>query len=156
MPHGRTLWVELFQFTHPVWGATISLRTCLNVRLFQFTHPVWGATSAMNSSSSVPVFQFTHPVWGATAELRKYIGDVMFQFTHPVWGATSALGYQEIEGRVSIHAPRVGCDLCCGVCALSYRRFNSRTPCGVRPLTDKEVSVQRACFNSRTPCGVRR
>ncbi len=33
-----------------------------------------------------------------------------FQFTHPVWGATSALGYQEIEGRVSIHAPRVGCD----------------------------------------------
>ena len=35
---------DLFQFTHPVWGATsynITRRFCI---MFQFTHPVWGAT----------------------------------------------------------------------------------------------------------------
>ena len=36
---------EKFQFTHPVWGATIpGLDGELPVYEFQFTHPVWGAT----------------------------------------------------------------------------------------------------------------
>ena len=34
---------------------------------FQFTHPVWGATLQTLLSSPEPPFQFTHPVWGATA-----------------------------------------------------------------------------------------
>ena len=34
---------------------------------------------------------------------------------------------------VSIHAPRVGCDLSPLMHRLDYYRFNSRTPCGVRP-----------------------
>ena len=33
-----------------------------------------------------------------------------FQFTHPVWGATLAMAKFDKVGRVSIHAPRVGCD----------------------------------------------
>ena len=55
-------------------------------------------------------FQFTHPVWGATASSSsKTERNCLFQFTHPVWGAT----YR-------------------GVASVSLRRFNSRTPCGVR------------------------
>ena len=33
---------------------------------FQFTHPVWGATLLEVSLVTLPSFQFTHPVWGAT------------------------------------------------------------------------------------------
>ena len=103
----------MFQFTHPVWGATsrivISLsiilsfnsRTPCGVRrerllrvggkyVFQFTHPVWGATGELKrSQESYVQFQFTHPVWGATSgQLSSNIGQLKFQFTHPVWGAT--------------------------------------------------------------------
>ena len=83
--------VEMFQFTHPVWGATPpsvfdiakievsihaprvgcdSLRYLLLLSLsrFQFTHPVWGATAQPATTTPPPApFQFTHPVWGATA-----------------------------------------------------------------------------------------
>ena len=57
--------------------------------LFQFTHPVRGATSW---SSRVPIeagFQFTHPVRGATGVTATPASKWrMFQFTHPVRGAT--------------------------------------------------------------------
>ena len=79
----------------------------------------------------------------------------LFQFTLPVWGATSTPPHGTAQGRVSIHAPRVGCD---GRHDTAQRhamsRFNSRTPCGVR-LSVCYVLVARMCFNSRTPCGVR-
>ena len=35
----------LFQFTHPMWGATlIDVIATISSNLFQFTHPMWGAT----------------------------------------------------------------------------------------------------------------
>ncbi len=40
---------------------------------FQFTHPVWGAT--LNSGldhTRYDKFQFTHPVWGATDRCDRY------------------------------------------------------------------------------------
>ena len=80
----------VFQFTHPVWGATapaVRLKLATDVSIhaprvgcdylrhlaltedlpFQFTHPVWGATGVLYEVSSLVGFQFTHPVWGATA-----------------------------------------------------------------------------------------
>ena len=36
------------------------------VLMFQFTHPVWGATPVTSDSTTSRQFQFTHPVWGAT------------------------------------------------------------------------------------------
>ena len=35
-----------FQFTHPVWGATMGAKSSLIAMKFQFTHPVWGATGS--------------------------------------------------------------------------------------------------------------
>ena len=128
---------DLFQSTHPVWGATAPIpssitqrvnfnpRTPCGVRLvpdkdqmkqlqgFQSTHPVWGATSAMTyDGDNLKTFQSTHPVWGATSSfVHVRFPSGGFQSTHPVWGAT----YQDRDGqrahRISIHAPRVGCDL---------------------------------------------
>ena len=56
-----------------------------------------------------------------------------FQFTHPGRGATISRPRAGVVAEVSIHAPREGCDL--GVLDSprpSVRRFNSRTPGGVR------------------------
>ena len=79
---------------------------------FQFTHPVWGATigKALHKWGMLP-FQFTHPVWGATNMCTFAMSNITFQFTHPVWGATERITLTGGYGRqVSIHAPRVGCD----------------------------------------------
>ena len=58
-----------------------------------------------------------------------------FQFTHPVWGATESEDPKLAGSDVSIHAPRVGCDVRYCLYARSIRCFNSRTPCGVRPAS---------------------
>ena len=80
--------------------------------------------------------------------------------------------------RVSIHAPRVGCDSYLFILIDLVYSFNSRTPCGVRlgigghvssndivsihaPRVGCDTRSARSTkissgFNSRTPCGVRR
>ena len=57
------------------------------------------------------LFQSTHPGWGATVILLVLHLLVMFQSTHPGWGATKRIGLACKEKWVSIHAPRVGCDM---------------------------------------------
>ena len=123
-------------------------------------------------------FQSTHPVWGATRKdwpFRPIFGP--FQSTHPVWGATITLLVVGVHRPISIHAPRVGCDLA-PANAIPLRRisihaprvgcdnggvalckafvdFNPRTPCGVRLVQPLHVHRSRVDFNPRTPCGVR-
>ena len=126
---------EKFQFTHPVWGATRAPRTKRTTDAFQFTHPVWGATISARRLERSYVFQFTHPVWGATQQSHHFwrldcfnsrtpcgvrrrpslssLRSSKFQFTHPVWGATDKNRSRFSDMRVSIHAPRVGCDKFC-------------------------------------------
>ena len=109
-----------------------------------------------NASHQVE-FQFTHPVWGATMSLCLYlICSCMFQFTHPVWGATAEQIQSDKDIAVSIHAPRVGCDVSPPRGSCSDHCFNSRTPCGVRLLDSITINLIFGSFNSRTPCGVRR
>ena len=58
-----------------MWGATRhSDKVGKPLRMFQFTHPVWGATGELDFEQLVVKFQFTHPVWGATLKLvgRKF------------------------------------------------------------------------------------
>ena len=70
---------------------------------------------------------------------------LMFQFTHPGRGATDTRHLSRIVYRVSIHAPREGCDSQRPPWRRRIRCFNSRTPGGVRPqffqLGDVEVAV---------------
>ena len=78
---------------------------------FQFTHPVRGATIQHSRVRWPRSFQFTHPVRGATGvDKARILWDFKFQFTHPVRGATRRLQRAAPCARVSIHAPREGCD----------------------------------------------
>ena len=56
----------------------------------------------------------------------------MFQFTHPGRGATDFVGDVKRIFKVSIHAPREGCDCSSTTTAARSWCFNSRTPGGVR------------------------
>ena len=57
------------------------------------------------------VFQSTHLVWGATLNAHAAFRGVQFQSTHLVWGATQTRLLAFMELYISIHAPRVRCDM---------------------------------------------
>ena len=48
-----------------------------------------------------------------------------------------------LRRRVSIHAPREGCDMLTSVTIDSYTSFNSRTPRGVRLMSDRRKPVRQ-------------
>ena len=55
-----------------------------------------------------------------------------FQSTHPGRSATSPRPFFNVALLVSIHAPRVGCDIYLQLVRLAVSCFNPRTPGGVR------------------------
>ena len=77
-----------------------------------------------------------------------------FQSTHPVRGATQRREIIVLDGRISIHAPRAGCDRLYSSINLNLTDFNPRTPCGVRRFKEGGAHGMDH-FNPRTPCGVR-
>ena len=89
-------------------GPTGALRS----RPFQSTHPVWGATVAPPAPAGpVPNFNPRTPC-GVRHDLGEKAADTAkFQSTHPVWGATCECVCILPNPHISIHAPRVGCDL---------------------------------------------
>ena len=112
----------------------------MTAQQFQSTHPVWGATPSYDTPTALSrLFQSTHPVWGATALLDlDALRGSKFQSTHPVWGATiSLVALSGVQG-ISIHAPRVGCDIPLPTLWPSRSNFNPRTPCGVRRAAENE------------------
>ena len=84
-----------FQFTHPVWGATVH-NYAINGKLkFQFTHPVWGATSKYVTKQFRNVVSIHAPRVGCDkAGAKEAAKGAVFQFTHPVWGATGVAGFK--------------------------------------------------------------
>ena len=54
----------------------------------------------------------------------------LFQSTHPAWGATLFLLAELYNPMVSIHAPRVGCDIVTVTGVPTAKCFNPRTPRG--------------------------
>ena len=116
---GETLSRIEFQFTHPVWGATFGLLSRIGKRQrFNSRTPCGVRLCAEEYDAPELGFQFTHPVWGATPDKVEMLAWYKFQFTHPVWGAT-------IEPQASS----------CGTIS-----FNSRTPCGVRPISNSHIT----------------
>ena len=83
-------------------------------------------------------------------KLRLRADDPAFQFTHPVWGATTDSPRLRDVTRVSIHAPRVGCDGEYQMPKMKKDRFNSRTPCGVRQ-DHRQETHQRQLFQFTHP-----
>ena len=101
------------------------------------------------------LFQSTHPGWGATVILLVLHLLVMFQSTHPGWGATKRIGLACKEKWVSIHAPRVGCDMVYDDPERIWFSVSIHAPrvgCDPDSLTR---SSHIFGFNPRTPGGVR-
>ena len=149
---------ELLVSIHaPRVGCDLSdLASDANLTVFQFTHPVWGATwSDARTDKQYRRFNSRTPCGVRLDDLGREPTEVLFQFTHPVWGATNTLTKYPIQLR------RFNSRTPCGVRRLvvlllySHFGFNSRTPCGVRLPTSCHSSTVLYCFNSRTPCGVR-
>ena len=147
---------------------------------FQSTHPVWGATACRQNIAQVAVISIHAPRVGCDRISGfKWVHPISFQSTHPVWGATlqstsiSMLNILHFNPRtpcgvrhgggtccgrrrsISIHAPRVGCDLTLPWLAASTKKFQSTHP--VWGATERVIRFCRAGvnFNPRTPCGVR-
>ena len=106
--------------------------SCMSRLMFQFTHPVWGATSKYVTKQFRNVFQFTHPVWGATSPCCVSAASLPVSIHAPRVGCDPIANSQKTMTIVSIHAPRVGCDTSQLRGSPGSKRFNSRTPCGVR------------------------
>ena len=192
-----------FQFTHPGRGATTLIKctpygtTCFNSRTpggvrqhskgrreqpakFQFTHPGRGATSSATSAyTPTTSFNSRTPggvrLIGRTTLLRREMG-----FNSRTPGGVRHLEVFAWRGRqrVSIHAPREGCDhkLVCTLCTVKTFQFThpgrGATLLGgvfgyfgqvsihaPREGCDAKFAGMDPCinsFNSRTPGGVRR
>ena len=123
--------------------------------VFQSTHPVWGATGDAGVMVRYQSFQSTHPVWGATlCCLRQRRRTLDFNPRTPCGVRLWEPGGGAPQWESSIHAPRVGCDGFHLRLWHSSCNFNPRTPCGVRRFL-RMYSMVRFYFNPRTPCGVR-
>ena len=168
-----------FQFTHPGRGATLRRPPHKALITVSIHAPREGCDYFVSplfvSSMS---FQFTHPGRGAT-RLRRICILHLWSFNSRTPGGVRLRTeeFRRDNTRVSIHAPREGCDLI--RCTYYYATpcFNSRTPGGVRHrgiyigdiLDDVSIHAPReGCdtgsgdplprlpsFNSRTPGGVR-
>ena len=114
---------SVFQFTHPVWGATrmysstSTSRWCFNSRTpcgaRQPEASQWRRSKRFNSRT---------PCGARHGEVLAEWQGYRFQFTHPVWGATSS---PSVRGRISAS-------------------FNSRTPCGARLTVDAHQGCEPA------------
>ena len=141
-----------FQSTHPVWGATCNDDGYTFTGEISIHAPRVGCDFIVhNICDGLNGFQSTHPVWGATwSKASKAGASSEFQSTRPVWGATWRAAPFRWEGRISIHAPRVGCDARSDGDYYQGSNFNPRTPCGVRRAGFLMVSV-RVVFQSTHP-----
>ena len=125
----------MFQFTHPVWGATTMLvlgmlclwsfnsRTPCGVRLtrisslivrrsFNSRTPCGVRHDSPKTDGETSGFQFTHPVWGATPKRWRWLLRWRcFNSRTPCGVRREDTVDDANNGGVSIHAPRVGCDL---------------------------------------------
>ena len=83
----------------------------ITIIVFQFTHPVRGATSDANLTVKQYVgFNSRTPCGVRRSAVHPSRLQCKFQFTHPVRGATKRFIIVRKSTEVSIHAPRAGCD----------------------------------------------
>ena len=103
-----------FQFTHPGRGATYGRQHAQSNSCVSIHAPREGCDLSCHILHTTrATFQFTHPGRGATPPTALLSRGERFQFTHPGRGATANGRSGSSRSRVSIHAPREGCDRSC-------------------------------------------
>ena len=148
--------------------------------MFQFTHPVRGATAALLPRPTRNGVSIHAPRAGCDRrgiyQLRRRR---CFNSRTPCGVRRRPIRQRRHRARVSIHAPRAGCDHAARKAEDSRRPVSIHAPragcdqvCRASKAISQNVSIHapRAgcdalyhplagvypCFNSRTPCGVRR
>ena len=164
-----------FQSTHPVWGATRGLFLSTSNVSISIHAPRVGCDGLESRRLSPPIpisihaprvgcdlhsqvvkaineqFQSTHPVWGATKSTCRHL------FLSPYFNPRTPCGVRRSSmladmgsGKISIHAPRVGCDIGSTRNGFWGVNFNPRTPCGVRQVLLRDCPG-RLLFQSTHP-----
>ncbi len=170
---------QKFQSTHPVWGATGDGGAERKAMRISIHAPRVGCDQRLGASTNSFLYFNPRTPRGVRRFARIWVSSPpIFQSTHPAWGATWCAQYNRLCDFISIHAPRVGCDLAHRLRRPDIRHFNPRTPRGVRhsapsnwrdklhisihaprvgcDLPCAMISVVCCNFNPRTPRGVRR
>ena len=127
--------IDLFQSTHPVWGATSNLPG--SAKCPQNFNPRTPCGVRRNTAHLAGVsrqFQSTHPVWGATPSIAPLFQATLISIPAPRVGCDDSSIWVTEHEVISIHAPRVGCDFTDSGQLGRQADFNPRTPCGVRPV----------------------
>ena len=129
----RAIQREIFQSTHPVWGATPCPRDRSQDARISIHAPRMGCDP--RSDGGIYSDDYFNPRTPYGVRLSPCLSSIIlssFQSTHPVWGATRNRGLFIANGHISIHAPRMGCDPTFARLYAHLRHFNPRTPYGVR------------------------
>ena len=101
----------LFQFTHPVRGATEGAVERIGGLVVSIHAPREGCDLFCEDKLIVAVVSIHAPREGCDQyEAFLELKALWFQFTHPVRGATPVPQVIGFGVEVSIHAPREGCD----------------------------------------------
>ena len=125
---------NLFQSTHPAWGATHRRRRFGRYMDISIHAPRVGCDyKKIVKRRKSAYFNPRTPRGVRRRRLRLGRRGFIFQSTHPAWGATGADMDAGAGEGISIHAPRVGCDCLPPRKNINSRNFNPRTPRGVRP-----------------------
>ena len=143
----------VFQSTHPVRGATTQNAAMMLAQAhFNPRTPCGVRRLTIYFNSLSILFQSTHPVRGATHRLPSSRAALLeFQSTHPVRGATLRRRAQQLQRtRISIHAPRAGCDAFFSTVFFAISSFQSTHP--MRGATINEYYFSgRDAFQSTHP-----
>ncbi len=106
---------------------------------FQFTHPVWGATGRSGRSSALCTSFNSRTPCGVRHNYCINLHRSARVSIHAPRVGCDQEAVDKLDNKlVSIHAPRVGCDEVTRIHFHVFTCFNSRTPCGVRQTIDEE------------------
>ena len=111
----------------PGQTATVGAAVCFNPRTPRGVRPYLGELVPCNDG-----FQSTHPSRGATFRAAKFERLIEFQSTHPSRGATVAYRFVDDRNGFQSTHPSRGATCSSGQRPAGWRRFNPRTPRGVR------------------------
>ena len=133
---GLLLPKQQFQSTHLVWDATCKSWVCPWCKIHFNPRTSYEMRLSETSTPNADMeFQSTHLVWDATVQTAVIGNFVLFQSTHLVWDATSICKAKKRKADISIHAPRMRCDLIGLRSNTLTRYFNPRTSYEMRLLS---------------------
>ncbi len=101
-----------FQSTHPLRGATASLRPLRPLRHISIHAPLAGCDGVISfQAAKHAAFQSTHPLRGATAQEAAELARHIISIHAPLAGCDAAVAkLYRAAVWISIHAPLAGCD----------------------------------------------